>query len=198
MMTIREIIDLARITSLGSYALKDDDDAIVKILNFSMSQVYNKIPALTQFQTIPLVVNKTRYDYLDVSYRPISVVTECGKPLVINDDTNKFSLFDMGNHILDIPLCVQKLTNNISILLQIKPPKVTCSNLDIIDFAPDDALVPSILSYMAYMVSKNISEENGVGHLNEFMQSIEEVKRLGLYVTYNHSMDLPFYRNGWE
>ena len=103
----------------------------------------------------------------------------------------------MGNHVLDIPMCIQGMTSSLILLLQIKPPQVTCSNIDMIDFTPDDALVPSILSYMAYMVSKNISEENGVGHLQEFMQSIDEVKRLGLYVSYHHSRNLTFYANGW-
>lgn len=196
-MTIRELIDLARITTLGSYALKDDDDVIVKLLNFAMGQVYNRIPALTQLQHIHFVEKKTRYNYLDVAYRTLSVTTECERVLKVNDDTDPLAVFDMGNHVLDVPMCVQETTNAIVLLLQVKPPEVTCDNVDTIDFTPDDALVPSILSYMAYMVSKNISEANGVGHLQEFMQSINEVIALGLYTPYNHSLKLPFYRNGW-
>ena len=196
-MTIREIIDLARITTLGSYALKDDDEAVVKLLNFSLSQVYSRVPALTQLQHIHLVENKTRYNYLDVAYKMLFATTECERVLKVNDDTDSLAIFDMGNHVIDVPMCVQKLTNGLVLLLQIKPPQVTCDNVDKIDFTPDDALVPSILSYMAYMVSKTISEENGVGHLQEFMQSINEVIALGLYTPYNHSMKLPFYRNGW-
>jgi hypothetical protein len=196
-MTIREVIDLARITTLGSYALKDDDQVVVTLLNFSMGQVYSKIPALTQIQHLHMVKEKTRYDYLDVGYKVLSAVTGCERWLSVNDDTDMLSIFDMGNHVLDIPMCIQEITNDVILLLQIKPPKVTCDNVDTIDFTPDDALVPSILSYMAYMVSKSISEANGVGHLQEFMQSIDEVKRLGLYTTYNHSLKLPFYKNGW-
>ncbi len=196
-MTIREIIDLARITTLGSYALKDDDNVVIQLLNFSLSQVYSRIPALTQLQHIHFVPKKTRYNYLDVAYKPLSVVTECERVLSVNDGTDVFSVFDMGNHVLDIPMCVQELTNSIVILLQIKPPKVTCDNIDTIDFTPDDALVPSILSYMAYMVSKNISEADGVGFLQEFMQQIDEVKSLGMYTVYNNSLRNPFYKNGW-
>jgi len=196
-MTVREIIDLARITTLGSYALKDDDNAVVTLLNFAMTQVYTKIPALTQIQHLHLVQEKTRYEYLADSYKILSVVTECERWLAVNDDTDPLAVFDMGNHVLDVPMCIQETTNAILLLLQMKPQKVTCDNVDEIDFTPDDALVPSILSYMAYMVSKNISEANGVGHYQEFMQSIDEVKRLGLYTTYNHSLKLPFYKNGW-
>jgi len=196
-MTIREVLDLARITTLGSYALKDDDNVVLQLLNFSLSQVYNRVPALTQIQHIHLVADKTRYEYLDVAYKPLSVVTGCERILPINDDTDKLSVFDMGNHVLDIPMCIQGITNDVVILLQVKPPKVTCDNVDTIDFTPDDALVPSILSYMAYMVSKNISEENGVGFLNEFMQQIDEIKTLGLYTVYNNSLRNPFYKNGW-
>jgi hypothetical protein len=196
-MTIREVIDLARITTLGSYALKDDDQVVVTLLNFAMSQVYSRIPALTQIQHIHLVCEKTRYEYLDVAYKVVSAVTGCERWLAVNDDTDVFSIFDMGNHVLDIPMCIQELTNDVVLLLQIKPPQVTCDNIDEIDFTPDDALVPSILSYMAYMVSKNISEANGVGHLQEFMQHMDEIKRLGLYTTYNHSLKLPFFKNGW-
>jgi hypothetical protein len=115
----------------------------------------------------------------------------------VNDDTDPLAIFDMGNHILDIPMCVQETTDDVILLLQIKPDKVTCDNVDTIDFTPDDALVPSILSYMAYMASKSLSEENGVSHFNDFMQNIDEIKRLGLYTTYNHSLKLPFYKNGW-
>ena len=196
-MTIRELIDLARITTLGSYALKDDDTVVVQLLNFSMSQVYSRIPALTQIQHIHLVEEKTRYNYLDVAYKPLSVVTACERVLPVNDDTDNLSVFDMGNHVLDIPMCIQEITDAVVILLQVKPPKVTCDNVDTIDFTPDDALVPSILSYMAYMVSKNISEANGVGFLQEFMQQIDEIKTLGLYTVYNNSLRSPFYKNGW-
>ena len=196
-MTIRETIDLAKITTLGSYALKDDDTVVINLLNFAMGQVYGRIPALTQIQHIHLVKDKTRYEYLDSAYKTLSVVTECERWLSVNDDTDPYGVFDMGNHVLDVPMCVQDLTNAIVLLLQIKPPKVTCDNVDTIDFTPDDALIPSILSYMAYMVSKNISEANGVGFLQEFMQTIDEVKRLGLYTSYNHSLKLPFYKNGW-
>jgi len=196
-MTIREIIDLSRMTTLGSYGMKDDDPTVIALLNFAMTQVYNRIPALTQIQHIHLVSQKTRYSYLDVGYKVLSAVTGCEKWLNVNDDTDPLAIFDMGNHILDIPMCVQETTDDVILLLQIKPDKVTCDNVDTIDFTPDDALVPSILSYMAYMVSKSLSEENGVGHLQEFMQSIEDVKRLGLYTTYNHSLKLPFYKNGW-
>ncbi len=196
-MTIREVIDLARITTLGSYALKDDDNVVIQLLNFSMSQVYNRIPALTEIQHIHLVVDKTRYEYLDKAYKPLYAVTECERMLAVNDDTDPLAIYDMGNHVLDIPMCVQETTNSVLLLLQVKPPKVTCENIDTIDFTPDDALVPSILSYMAYMVSKNISEANGVGFLQEFMQSIDDVKSLGLYTGYQHSLKLPFYKNGW-
>ncbi len=196
-MTIREIINLARVTTLGSYALKDDDIVVIQLLNFSLSQVYSRVPALTQLQHIHLVKDKTRYDYLDVAYKTLFVTTECERVLRVNDDTDPLAVFDMGNHILDVPMCVQKLTNALVLLLQIKPPQVTCDNVDTIDFTPDDALVPSILSYMAYMVSKNISEENGIGHLQEFMQSINEVIAQGLYTPYNNSMRSPFYKNGW-
>jgi hypothetical protein len=196
-MTIREIIDLARITTLGSYALKDDDNVVIQLLNFSLTQVYSKIPALTQIQHLHLVCEKTRYEYLDDGYKVLSAVTGCERWLAVNDDTDPLAIFDMGNHVLDIPMCVQELTSDVLLLLQMRPPKVTCDNVDTIDFTPDDALVPSILSYMAYMVSKNISEANGVGFLQEFMQSIDEVKKLGLYTTYNHSLRLPFYKNGW-
>ena len=196
-MTVRDIIELAKVTSLGSYALKDDDDVLVRLLNFSMSQVYTRIPALTQLQHIHFVDKKTRYNYLDVAYKILSVVTECERVLAVNDDTDQFAVFDMGNHVLDIPMCVQEMTSSIVLLLQIKPPEVTCDNVDTIDFTPDDALVPAILSYMAYMVSKNISEENGVGHLQEFTQSVDEIKRLGLYTSYHHSRKFTFYSNGW-
>ena len=196
-MTVREVIDLARITTLGSYALKDDDEVVVQLLNFSLSQVYARIPALTQIQHIHFVSEKTRYEYLDVAYKPLSVVTECERVLPVNDDTDVFSVFDMGNHVLDIPMCVQELTDAIVVLLQVKPPKVTCDNVDTIEFTPDDALVPSILSYMAYMVSKNISEANGVGFLQEFMQQINDVKTLGMYTVYNNSLRSPFFKNGW-
>jgi len=196
-MTIREVIDLSRITTLGSYALKDDDTVVIQLLNFSLSQVYSRIPALTQIQHLHLVTEKTRYNYLDVAYKPLSVVTSCERVLPVNDDTDVFSVFDMGNHVLDIPMCIQEITDDVVILLQVKPPKVTCDNVDTIDFTPDDALVPSILSYMAYMVSKNISEANGVGFLQEFMQQIDEIKTLGLYTVYNNSMRSPFYKNGW-
>ena len=196
-MTIREVIDLSRITTLGSYALKDDDTVVIQLLNFSLSQVYSRIPALTQIQHLHLVTEKTRYNYLDVAYKPLSVVTSCERVLPVNDDTDIFSVFDMGNHVLDIPMCIQEITDDVVILLQVKPPKVTCDNVDTIDFTPDDALVPSILSYMAYMVSKNISEANGVGFLQEFMQQIDEIKTLGLYTVYNNSMRSPFYKNGW-
>ena len=196
-MTIREVLDLAKVTTLGSYALKDDDNVVLQLLNFSLSQVYNRVPALTQIQHIHLVADKTRYEYLDVAYKPLSIVTGCERMLPINDDTDKLSVFDMGNHVLDIPMCIQGITNDVIILLQVKPPKVTCDNVDTIDFTPDDALVPSILSYMAYMVSKNISEENGVGFFNDFKQEIDEIKTLGLYTVYNNSLRNPFYKNGW-
>jgi len=196
-MTIREIIDLAKITTLGSYALKEDDNAVVTLLNFSLSQVYSRVPALTQMQHIHFLKSKTRYEYLDVAYKVLSAVTECEQILTINNDTDPLAIFDMGNHVLDIPLCVQKHTNSVVLLLQIKPPKIECSEVDTVDFTPDDALVPSILSYMAYMVSKNISEENGVGHYQEFMQSIDEVKRLGMYTPYHHSRNFTFHSNGW-
>jgi hypothetical protein len=196
-MTIREIVDLARITTLGSYAIKDDDNVVIQLLNFSMTQVYSRIPALTQIQHLHLVDKKTRYEYLYEGYKVLSAVTSCEQWLNVNDDTDPLAIFDMGNHVLDIPMRVQEITNDIILLLQVRPEKVTCDNVDTIGFTPDDALVPSILSYMAYMVSKNLSEENGVGFLQEFMQSIDEVKKLGLYTTYNHSLKLPFYKNGW-
>ena len=196
-MTIREILDLSRITTLGSYALKDDDDVVLQLLNFSLSQVYSRIPVLTQLQHIHLVRDQTRYEYLSNSYKVLSAVTECERVLSINDDTDTLAIFDMGNHVLDVPMCVQELTNSLVLLLQMKPPKITCDNVDTIDFTPDDAIVPSILSYMAYMVSKNISEGNGVGHFQEFMNNINEVKSLGLYTTYHHSRRLTFYSNGW-
>jgi len=196
-MTIREVIELAKITTLGSYALKDDDNVVLQLLNFSLSQVYSRIPALTQIQHIHLVTDKTRYEYLDAAYKPLSVVTSCERILPVNDDTDILSVFDMGNHVLDIPMCIQEITNDVVLLLQVKPPKVDCTNVDTVNFTPDDALVPSILSYMAYMVSKNISEENGVGFLNEFMQQIDEIKTLGLYTVYNNSLRSPFYKNGW-
>jgi hypothetical protein len=149
-------------------------------------------------QHIHLVDGKTRYEYLSDSYKIISAVDEYERVIVINDDTEPLAIFDMGNHVLDIPLRVQKCTSSILLQLQMKPPKIECSNIDTIDFAPDDALVSPILLYMAYMVSTNIGEENGVSRLSEFMQSIDEVKRLGMYTPYQHSRAFAFYSGGWK
>ena len=196
-MTIREILNLAKVSPLGSYALKDDDETMLILLNFALSQVYNKIPVLTEIQHIHLVGGKTRYEYLSNAYRVITATTECERVIVINDDTDALAIFDVGNHVLDIPLCVQETTNSILLLLQMKPPVITCSNIDTTEFTPDDALVSPILLHMAYMVSTNIGEESGVGRLQEFNESINEIKRLGMYNPYNHSNNVIFKSGGW-
>ncbi len=50
---------------------------------------------------------------------------------------------------------------------------------------------------MAYTVSKNISEENGVIFLQEFDRSINEVKSLGLYTQFQNSGTLVFKEHGF-
>ena len=198
-MSLRELLELAKITSLGSYAMKDDDESLIKIFNFSLKEVYSKIPgALVAQQKLNLVKGKTRYEYLAGTVKILGAADCMGNAIAINDDTDHYSIYNLGNNVLDVPMCVQHKTDFVVLTLQINPPKITCDNLDTLDFTPDDALQLAVISHMAYMVSKNISEDNGIGHFNECMNAINEVNRLGLYTPYQHSWTNKFVSDGWR
>jgi hypothetical protein len=197
-LTIRELIDLAKITSLGSYHLKDDDNAVLQLLNFSLTEVYNRVNALTESHRLVLLPNKYRYEYLSNSYRILDVHTDCGRTIPLNSELEKISVYDIGNHVLEVPEPVHCVTDVLVLILAIKPPKITVDNIDTVDFSPDDAMVSPILSFMAYMVSKNISESNGIGHLQEYEAVIQRIIATGSYNKYNPTQNkISPIRNGW-
>jgi len=196
-MRVRDVIELAKITSLGSLSIKSEDESILALFNYALTQVYLKIPALTQTQNLVLLCDKRRYMYLDNSYFPISASTVEGKPLSINDNTDLLSIRDLGNHIVFVPNTVHRITDKVSLLLQLKPPKIDYCNIDTTEFSLDDALVPATLAYMAYTASKNISEKNGIVFLQEFDKSIIEVRSLGLYVPFQSSNAIVFKDGGF-
>jgi hypothetical protein len=198
-MTIRELLDLAKITTLGSYAMKDDAKAMLMLFNVALIDVYDRLPVLTATQNIVLKEDKYMYYYLDNAYRIINAKTMCGKKLYLNSGLECLSIYDNGNKVLDIPDTVHRVTDEIILTLQMKPPRITEDNIDTTDFTPDDALTTSILFYMAYMVSKNISEGNGVNHYQDYMNSINELKLSGRFNHYNPTMNNNlFYNNGWK
>jgi len=196
-MLVREVIDLSKLTTLGSYAIKCNDADIMVLFNFALTQVYLRMPILTQTQQLVLVCNKNRYETLSSSYMPLSASTYEGRYLAINDNTDELSIRHLGNHLIYVPDSLFEITNKVSILLQMKPPRIDYCNIDTTEFTLDDALVPAVLAYMAYTVSKNISEENGVIFLQEFDRSINEVKSLGLYTQFQNSGALVFKEHGF-
>lgn len=196
-MQLNEILELAKISGLGSYHLKHDEPTMVTLLNASLRQVYLRVPALTKEHILVLIEGKSFYTYSEDAYKILYAKSDCGNNLPVNSDTEQLSIFDMGNNRLDVPQIVQRVTPSVTLMYHIKPPTVTCENILTLDFLPDDALVSSIISYMAYMAGKNISEANGVGHYQEFQQQIDEVKRLGLYNSYSYSINSRFRESGW-
>lgn len=196
-MQIGDLLELSKVSGLGSYHLKHDDTVMVILLNAALKQVYMRVPALTKEYVLVLHNGKTFYSYPEEAYRIIQATTVCGKKITVNSNVEYLAIFDTGNHRLDVPIHVHEVTDAISMLLHIKPPTVTCANIGTLDFLIDDALVSSIISYMSYTAGKNISESNGVGHYQEFLQQIDEVKKLGLYNTYSHSTNTNIKSNGW-
>jgi len=196
-MTLPELLDIAKLASLGSYSKKNDESVVIKLLNHAMVQTYSRVPALREQHHIHLTPGRYRYEYMQEAYNILEARTSCGTPLSVND-SNSVGIFDIGNHVIEVPETVHKLTDMIVLTLAIKPPKVTCENIDKLDFMPDDALAPAILSYMAYMAGKGLSENGGQIHLQEFELHIRNAKSEKQYN--RQSISKPEYTgvdNGW-
>lgn len=177
-MKLLEIVNLAKISSLSAYGQVYDDRNIIMLLNFAVKYTYSKVPVLTQVHNIRLSSGRYLYNI------PKCVgIVNCTVDAITVSSNNK----DSGVKRLSPTEIVvsSNIANSeyrsIELELHTEPDQITENTIELLDLEPDVILVTPILSYMAYLASKAISEMDGQVHLNEFNTAISDILASGSY-----------------
>ena len=190
-MRLSEIVHIAKITELKQIVVGEDEDQVIGLLNLALIEVYGRLNLIQEEQIIPVHSGQTRYLLQDNSLRLISVFTQDGDELPVNDPNDNRSIYNptpFELHVTEPHMRggdespYDKPLTRMSVLMSTTPPYVTKANIDILDLVVPTWALESILSYMAYraFLSMNGDQQSEAGsQAARYEKSIKDIYNRG-------------------
>lgn len=156
-MYVKDVMDMAKISSLNNLAIAKNDDALIKFIYLGVSELYRRFNLSIKSETILINENLTLYELRnpDVSLL-LNVYDKLGRELkqtdVFNSNDYDYKLLNFRSFLLKKPF------NGVLFAVYKASPIVFKDSDDIIDLP--DAMMDALLTYVAYVGHSTINRDN--------------------------------------
>ena len=156
-MYVKDVMDMAKISSLNNLAIAKNDDALIKFIYLGVSELYRRFNLSIKSETIPVNENLNLYELRnpDVSLL-LGVYDKLGRELkqtdIFNSNDYDYKLLNFRSFLLKKPF------NGVLFAIYKASPIVFKDSDDIIDLP--DAMIDALLTYVAYVGHSTINRDN--------------------------------------
>lgn len=156
-MYVKDVMDMAKISSLNNLAVAKNDDALIKFIYLGVSELYRRFNLSIKSETILINENLSLYELRnpDVSLL-LSIYDKSGRELKQTDISNSndydYKLLNFRSFLLKKPF------NGVLFTAYKASPTVFKDSDDIIDLP--DTMIDALLTYVAYMGHSTINRDN--------------------------------------
>lgn len=163
-MTVRQVIELAKVSELNGLKVAGNDTAILGFLNLGVLELYKRFSLKVEEYIIELdesvgvYTMPSDYMWIIAAYGEVDVKSvETVNELPINEEDNPLSINTVGWNKLQVPLSVSGAF--VSIIYVARPAMYELSELDsTLDLPPQ--MIEPLLAYIGYRA--NASIDSGV------------------------------------
>ena len=156
-MNVKDVMDMAKISSLNNLAIAKNDDALIKFIYLGVSELYRRFNLSIRSETVLINENLTLYELRnpDVSLL-LNIYDKLGRELkqtdVFNSNDYDYKLLNFRSFLLKKPF------NGVLFAVYKASPIVFKDSDDIIDLP--DAMMDALLTYVAYVGHSTINRDN--------------------------------------
>ena len=156
-MNVKDVMDMAKISSLNNLAIAKNDDALIKFIYLGVSELYRRFNLSIKSETVPINENLNLYELRnpDVSLL-LNIYDRLGRELkqtdVFNSNDYDYKLLNFRSFLLKKPF------NGVLFAVYKASPIVFKDSDDIIDLP--DAMIDALLTYVAYVGHSTINRDN--------------------------------------
>ena len=156
-MNVKDVMDMAKISSLNNLAIAKNDDALIKFIYLGVSELYRRFNLSIKSETVLINENLTLYELRnpDVSLL-LNVYDKLGRELkqtdVFNSNDYDYKLLNFRSFLLKKPF------NGVLFAVYKASPIVFKDSDDIIDLP--DAMIGALLTYVAYVGHSTVNRDN--------------------------------------
>ena len=156
-MYVKDVMDMAKISSLNNLAIAKNDDALIKFIYLGVSELYRRFNLSIKSETVLINENLNLYELRnsDVSLL-LSVYDKLGRELkqtdIFNSNDYDYKLLNFRSFLLKKPF------NGVLFAIYKASPIVFKDSDDIIDLP--DAMIDALLTYVAYVGHSTINRDN--------------------------------------
>ena len=156
-MNVKDVMDMAKISSLNNLAIAKNDDALIKFIYLGVSELYRRFNLSIKSETVLINENLTLYELRnpDVSLL-LNVYDKLGRELkqtdVFNSNDYDYKLLNFRSFLLKKPC------NGVLFAVYKASPIVFKDSDDIIDLP--DAMIGALLTYVAYVGHSTVNRDN--------------------------------------
>ena len=195
-MNVKDVMDMAKISSLNNLAIAKNDDALIKFIYLGVSELYRRFNLSIKSETVLINENLNLYELRnsDVSLL-LSVYDKLGRELkqtdVFNSNDYDYKLLNFRSFLLKKPF------NGILFAVYKASPIVFKDSDDIIDLP--DAMIDALLTYVAYVGHSTINRDNineASAYSQRFDLACRELEMQG-YKTPLHTETLALHAKGF-
>ena len=156
-MYVKDVMDMAKISSLNNLAVGKNDDALIKFIYLGVSELYRRFNLSIKSETILINENLSLYELRnpDVSLL-LSIYDKSGRELqqtdILNSNDYDYKLLNFRSFLLKKPF------NGVLFAVYKASPTVFKDSDDIIDLP--DTMIDALLTYVAYVGHSTINRDN--------------------------------------
>ena len=156
-MNVKDVMDMAKISSLNNLAIAKNDDALVKFIYLGVSELYRRFNLSIKSETVLINENLNLYELRnpDVSLL-LGVYDKLSRELkqtdVFNSNDYDYKLLNFRSFLLKKPF------NGVLFAVYKASPVVFKDSDDVIDLP--DAMIEALLTYVAYVGHSTINRDN--------------------------------------
>ena len=156
-MNVKDVMDMAKISSLNNLAIAKNDDALIKFIYLGVSELYRRFNLSIKSETVLINENLNLYELRnpDVSLL-LGVYDKLGRELkqtdIFNSNDYDYKLLNFRSFLLKKPY------NGVLFAVYKASPIVFKDSDDIIDLP--DAMMDALLTYVAYVGHSTINRDN--------------------------------------
>lgn len=156
-MNVKDVMDMAKISSLNNLAIAKNDDALIKFVYLGVSELYRRFNLSIKSETVLINENLNLYELRnpDVSLL-LGVYDKLGRELkqtdIFNSNDYDYKLLNFRSFLLKKPF------NGVLFAIYKASPIVFKDPDDIIDLP--DAMIDALLTYVAYAGHSTINRDN--------------------------------------
>lgn len=179
-MTVRQVIELAKVSELNGLRVADNDTAILGFLNLGVLELYKRFSLKVEEyiieldESVGIYTMPSDYMWIIAAYGEVDVKSvETVNELPINEEDNPLSINTVGWNKLQVPLSVNGAF--VSIIYVARPAMYEVSELDsTLDLPPQ--MIEPLLAYIGYRANATI--DSGV-----------QTEDNAWYIRFNNSCD---------